>query len=149
MTNDVPGCPKGGLLSGTDKKDRLGGKYGDDEIHGLGGVDHILGGRGNDVLYGGDGNDALNGAWDNHNPDKLYCGPGKDVYDARNLDYADSSCEKKMKLVVRIDRTSRSFGPTVSWPALCPVLTGRDRRRAGPYRQVLGAACAFTRESRT
>ena len=40
--NDVPGCPKGGLLSGTDKRDNLAGKDGDDEIHGLGGRDFFV-----------------------------------------------------------------------------------------------------------
>jgi hypothetical protein len=57
-TNDLPGCPKGGLLSGTDKKDRLYGKDGDDVIRGLGGSDVVLGGRGNDVIYLGPGNDS-------------------------------------------------------------------------------------------
>src|SRR5215207_10561456 len=36
-TNDLPGCPKGGLLLGTDKADELSGEKGDDEIRGLGG----------------------------------------------------------------------------------------------------------------
>ena len=57
-TNDLPGCPKGGLLKGTDKPDMLDGKLGDDEIRGLGGSDHYLdGGPGNDIIYGGDGDD--------------------------------------------------------------------------------------------
>src|SRR5215207_3362726 len=37
ITNDLPGCPKGGLLLGTDKRDFLNGVDGDDEIRGLGG----------------------------------------------------------------------------------------------------------------
>jgi hypothetical protein len=57
-TNDVPGCPNGGLLSGTDGRDELHGKHGDDEIHGLGGVDAIFGEGGNDVIYGGLGEDT-------------------------------------------------------------------------------------------
>ena len=58
-TNDLPGCPKGGLLLGTDKPDMLDGKDGDDEIRGLGGSDHYLdGGDGSDIIYGGDGDDA-------------------------------------------------------------------------------------------
>src|SRR5215212_2473092 len=58
-TNDLPGCPKGGLLLGTDKNDMLDGKHGDDEVRGLGGSDHYLdGGDGNDIIYGGDGDDA-------------------------------------------------------------------------------------------
>src|SRR5918994_4966575 len=54
-TNDVPGCPKGGLLSGTDGRDKLDGKKGDDEIRGLGANDELWGGLGSDVIYGGAG----------------------------------------------------------------------------------------------
>ena len=112
VTNDVPGCPKGGLLLGTDKKDELGGEKGDDEIRGLGGNDVLAGGPGSDILYGGDGDDTLYAAGngdvmyggdgnDALSADlggpraKLYCGEGKDVYDADKDDYVDSSCEKK------------------------------------------------------
>jgi RTX calcium-binding nonapeptide repeat (4 copies) len=57
-TNDLPSCPKGGLLLGTDKPDMLDGRDGDDEVRGLGGSDHYLdGGPGNDIIYGGDGDD--------------------------------------------------------------------------------------------
>src|SRR5215207_8888446 len=63
-TNDLPGCPKGGLLLGTDKKDKLLGQEGDDKIRGLGGFDDLKGGAGNDILYGGDGDDLLEPAWD-------------------------------------------------------------------------------------
>src|SRR5215204_6841473 len=61
-TNDVPGCPKGGLLSGTNRRDKLDGEDGDDEIRGLGGDDEVLwGGSGSDVIYGGPGDDSLEG----------------------------------------------------------------------------------------
>jgi hypothetical protein len=40
-TNDIPGCPKGGLLKGTDKADELAGEKGDDEIRSLGGSDLV------------------------------------------------------------------------------------------------------------
>jgi Ca2+-binding RTX toxin-like protein len=60
-TNDVPGCPYGGLLSGTDKADALDGLKGEDEIHGLGGSDSIFGGVGKDVIYGGPGDDLMSG----------------------------------------------------------------------------------------
>jgi hypothetical protein len=64
-TNDVPGCPKGGMLSGTDGIDKLYAKDGDDEIHSLGGDDwFIYGGYGDDVLYGGEGDDFLDGRMD-------------------------------------------------------------------------------------
>ena len=76
-TNDLPGCPKGGLLVGTDKADKLDGKDGDDEIRSLGGADGlIIGGAGNDVIYGGPGDDAtLSGEEGN---DGVYGGDGDD-----------------------------------------------------------------------
>ena len=117
-TNDLPGCPSGGLLSGTDNTDRLAGKDGDDEIHGLGGSDGLIGGDGNDVIYGGPDRDSLqdgngadvlyggtgndfvilaSGPFEDGQRDKLYCGPGKDTYGGGKLDYVDSSCEVKWK----------------------------------------------------
>ena len=132
ITNDLRGCPNGGLLLGTDKRDKLGGLEGDDEIRGLGGkdeiygdngndviyagpgegsfvgkyvgpvvrddkVEYISGGNGADVIYGGDGSDFIDARGDKQprQPDKLYCGKGKDQYDADPMDYVDSSCEKK------------------------------------------------------
>src|SRR5215217_6540123 len=74
-TNDLPGCPKGGLLLGTDKADELDGEKGDDEVRGLGGSDDIMGGDGNDVLYGGSGRDGV-GGYDGD--DIIYGGPGDD-----------------------------------------------------------------------
>jgi len=136
-TNDLPGCPKGGLLSGTDENDTLYGGEGEDKVRGLGDSDTIFGGAGNDViyggpgndspldgsegddvvyggdgdelemgggegkdvLYGGDGNEFLVGGRDKRQPDKLYCGEGRDQYVADENDYVDSSCEKKAKWV--------------------------------------------------
>ena len=132
ITNDLRGCLDSGLLSGTDKPDKLGGLEGDDEIRGLGGKDEIYGDNGNDVIYagpgegsfdgkyvgpvlrddkveyvdggngadiiyGGDGSDFIDARGDKQprQPDKLYCGKGKDQYDADKMDYVDSSCEKK------------------------------------------------------
>jgi RTX calcium-binding nonapeptide repeat (4 copies) len=108
-TNDLPGCPKGGLLLGTDKRDKLDGKDGDDEIRGLGGSDGISDGPGDDVIYGGDGDDNFYGdeghdviyggdgndmlASNDDGGDKLYCGAGRDKYFANPTDYVDSSCE--------------------------------------------------------
>ena len=74
-TNDLPGCPKGGLLLGTDKPDLLAGEKGDDEVRGLGGSDDIMGGDGNDILYGGSESDAV-GGYDGD--DVIYGGPGND-----------------------------------------------------------------------
>ena len=117
-TNDLPGCPKGGLLLGTDKSDglpadrpSLDGKDGDDKIRGLGGSDYIFPGSGDDVvyggdgddfvypdvgkdvIYGGDGNDVLASNDTDGQRDKLYCGAGSDKYHADPTDYMDSSCE--------------------------------------------------------
>jgi hypothetical protein len=95
VTNDVPGCPKGGLLSGTDGSDTppegrgLDGKDGDDEIRGLGGSDEIYGASGSDVVYGGPGNDFLfswgvYGGGNDRNRDVLYGGDGADDLYAGN-----------------------------------------------------------------
>ena len=84
-TNDLPGCPKGGLLLGTDKDDRLYGKDGDDEIRGLGGSDLVLGGRGNDVIYLGPGDDGIQGAdyrYQSAGDDVIYGGSGDDLLQA-------------------------------------------------------------------
>src|SRR5215204_5149610 len=97
LTNDVPGCPKGGLLSGTASNDMLDGLEGDDQIRGLGAKDQLLAGKGSDViyggpgddlevlgaggedvLYGGDGDDVLSGDW---GKDVIYGGDGNDLLD--------------------------------------------------------------------
>lgn len=84
LTNDVPGCHnKGGLLSGTDGRDKLDGKMGDDEIRGLGEKDDLIGGSGSDVIYGGPGDDFLKGnTFMGHDHDRardiLHGGPGRD-----------------------------------------------------------------------
>src|SRR5215216_3933819 len=67
-TNDLPGCPKGGLLLGTDGpntdinspiQDYLYGGDGEDEVRGLGANDELWGGLGSDVIYGGPGSDEM------------------------------------------------------------------------------------------
>ena len=81
LTNDVPGCPKGGLLRGTDGPDSLYGGDGDDETRSLGGKDHILGGPGNDVIYGGPGGEeVLDG---DEGDDVIYGGPGVDYINGK------------------------------------------------------------------
>jgi RTX calcium-binding nonapeptide repeat (4 copies) len=84
-TNDLPDCPKGGLLLGTDKADKLGAKEGGDEIRGLGAADQIFGGVGKDVIYGGPGDDSLLVGDDG--ADVIYGGDGDDGLDgARDKD---------------------------------------------------------------
>src|SRR5215207_2085183 len=75
-TNDLPGCPKGGLLLGTNGKDKLYGGEGDDEIRGLGAKDAIVGGDGNDVIYAGPGNEYF--LSDGKGDDVIYGGDGDD-----------------------------------------------------------------------
>ena len=48
LTNDVPGCPTGGLLTGTEGADILTGEKGKDEVRALGTPDGQA-----DELYGG------------------------------------------------------------------------------------------------
>jgi RTX calcium-binding nonapeptide repeat (4 copies) len=74
VTNDMSGCPTGGLLSGTDKPDNLAGKKGDDEILGLGDQDALHGGPGNDLMVGG----TKHGEGHYKSNDVLYGGPGAD-----------------------------------------------------------------------
>lgn len=76
VTNDVPGCPRGGLLSGTDGSDNLAGMDGDDKIRGLGDQDALYGGPGNDFLVGG--TDQEEGHYKSN--DVLRGGPGSDVF---------------------------------------------------------------------
>jgi hypothetical protein len=99
-TNDVPGCPKGGLLLGTDgpntginspMQDYLYGGDGDDEVRGLGANDEIYGGLGGDVIYGGPGFDWMaagavrgpdrskNKLYGGDGPDDMYGADGEDV----------------------------------------------------------------------
>jgi Ca2+-binding RTX toxin-like protein len=78
-SNDLPGCPKGGLLLGNEGLDSLAGEKGDDEVRGLGGKDYVMGGPGNDVIYGGADNDGLNGdGREEEGNDIIYGGPGDD-----------------------------------------------------------------------
>src|SRR5215207_520881 len=80
-TNDLPGCPNGGLLLGTDKPDKLAGKDGDDKIRGLGGPDHIVAGPGNDVIYGGPGGEPVFDG--DEGDDVIYGGPGGDYINGK------------------------------------------------------------------
>ena len=80
-TNDLPGCPKGGLLLGTNKPDKLSGKEGKDEIRGLGAADFIFGGVGDDVIYAGPGDDMS--LFGDEGDDVIYGGDGDDGVEER------------------------------------------------------------------
>jgi Ca2+-binding RTX toxin-like protein len=80
---------------GDDAVDTSGDDDGDDVIYGSDGDDEwIGGGNGEDVIYGGDGIDFIISSLDDQ-PDKLYCGEGKDYYNADKNDQVSSSCEEK------------------------------------------------------
>jgi Ca2+-binding RTX toxin-like protein len=84
-TNDVPGCPKGGEITGTDRTDYLYGGDGEDEMRGLGEPDDLYGGLGGDVIYGGSGDDSLDSGEIggvmrlDGSDDVLYGGDGSDL----------------------------------------------------------------------
>src|SRR5215207_1266569 len=77
-TNDLPGCPKGGLLSGTNKADLLAGQAGEDEVRGLGGSDDIYGGLGSDVIHAGPGDDGVDSSSSSDGGDDVYYGGAGD-----------------------------------------------------------------------
>jgi hypothetical protein len=74
-TNDVPGGPWGGVLSGTEEDDNLAGEDGEDEAYALGGDDDVEGGACDDKVYGEPGDDAILGGTGS---DVIYGGPGRD-----------------------------------------------------------------------
>jgi Ca2+-binding RTX toxin-like protein len=80
LTNDVPGCPTGGLLTGTEWADILTGEKGKDEVRAFGTpdaqADELYGGPDDDALHGGAGMDFLYGEQDN---DLLHGGDGADI----------------------------------------------------------------------
>jgi hypothetical protein len=79
----------------------LSGGKGDDVIYGGDGNDEVYDDQGEDVLYGGDGNDHIYAGGEARDltkdggRDKLYCGAGRDTYEADPNAYVDSSCEMK------------------------------------------------------
>jgi hypothetical protein len=85
ITNDLPGCPKGGLLLGTNKPEKLAGEDGADEVRGLGGSDEITDGLGKDLVYGGMGEDNLIGYGGDTSLDRFYGGPGNDIVQSRDV----------------------------------------------------------------
>ena len=102
---------------GLDTVGSSGGGEGSDVIYGGDGRDFLSGkDGGKDVLYGGDGNDYL-GTMGGGQQDKLYCGAGRDTYEADPIDYVSSSCEE--------DRLTYTGGPTLillAAAALCSAL---------------------------
>jgi hypothetical protein len=153
-TNDVPGCPKGGLLSGADRPvgdkdsgirglviDKLAGNEGNDEIRGLGGSDELYGGAGSDVIYGGPGGDFMYGTGTNTysdfgretDKDVYYGGDGSDtIYGGKGEDviYGGDGDDYIVAAPFNVD-----FGPNKQQDKLyCGA--GRDTYYAGPLDYV-------------
>ena len=111
VTNDVPGCPKGGLLLGTDKSDGLpadrpglDGGDGDDTIRGLGGNDEIFPGSGDDVVYLGPGNDDV---YPDTGKDVIYGGDGNDFLASNDpVGQGTSSIAAKARTATTLIRTT-------------------------------------------
>ena len=78
-------------LNGTSGDDVLSGTVGVDQMLGYGGDDNLHGGPGGDVLYGGRGDDLIYAR--DGQIDYIYCGSGKDSYDADAIDYVAPNCE--------------------------------------------------------
>ena len=85
LTNDLPGCPKGGLLSAklpdtgkwkvtSPTCGLMMGEKGNDEIRG---GSELYGGEGNDVIYAGPGGDFIEGQQD---ADVIHAGDGGDFF---------------------------------------------------------------------
>jgi hypothetical protein len=144
-TNDVPGCPKGGLLSGTDGRDHLDGKDGDDEIRGLGDKDDLSGGMGSDVIYGGPGDDSLSSGtvpastypyphgadW---SKSMLHGGPGEDsIYGAKGDDviYAGDGNDKWLMGGAGEDVIYGGDGNDTLWAASYKDDLGADKLYCG------------------
>ncbi len=87
-------------LRGSIRDEVLAAFAGDDALWGFGGEDLLVGGPGDDELYGGAGEDVLLGgpgadfveAADGE-PDRVLCGPGRDVVSADRLDRIYPDCE--------------------------------------------------------
>jgi Ca2+-binding RTX toxin-like protein len=144
-TNDVPGCPSGGLLSGTDKPDKLDGQDGDDEIRGLGDKDELMGGMGSDVIYGGPGDDSLSSGtvpastypyphgadW---SKSMLHGGPGEDsIYGAKGDDviYAGDGNDKWLMGGAGEDAIYGGDGNDTLWAASYKNDLGADKLYCG------------------
>jgi len=101
MAGTAAGLGSAATISGTNGPDRLRGTPQTDVLFGLGGGDHISGLGGNDLIDGGPGSDVLAGnagadrivsAGDGV-PDRVNCGPGRDIVNAGLGDSVGTSCE--------------------------------------------------------
>jgi Tol biopolymer transport system component len=100
-------------LEGGDGSDRIGrdsnvlhGDYGDDVVYAGAGDDLVRERHGRDALYGGPGDDTFHA--NDRPPDRIFCGPGRDVAVVDGLDRVHRSCEVIVRR--RVPRQPRERG---------------------------------------
>ena len=104
----IRGNARGERLVGTARADVLFGRGGNDVLHGLGGADFVDAGAGRDVVRAGDGPDLIAVETDGA-PDRVLCGPGRDIVTADEVDGArGADCEIVTR---RISRDPFRGGP--------------------------------------
>jgi polysaccharide deacetylase/hemolysin type calcium-binding protein len=111
----VQGGPEAETLIGTRKADRIFGRGGDDRLVGGPGNDLLVGGPGRDTIIGGPGADRISAA--DGEPDKIDCGPGRDVAVVDRLDTVAADCEVVRGEKQRPATTSRPSEDTAPAPS--------------------------------
>lgn len=104
----VTGTPRADNLKGTPRADVLDGRAGKDTLLGLTGSDVIVGGPGRDTIAAGKGDDRVP-AHSDGTPDRVACGPGRDIVTADGTDVVQRDCEIVSRQISS-DRTSDPIG---------------------------------------
>jgi Tol biopolymer transport system component len=91
----IVGTPGPDYAFGRDGADRIFGGLGDDRLFGGNGADRLYGGAGRDRIEAGAGADRI-GVSDGA-PDRVSCGPGRDVVWADSLDSVARNCESVVR----------------------------------------------------
>lgn len=105
-SDTIRGTTGNDIINGLGGNDRLYGGYGDDRLNGAAGNDTLYGYPGNDILSGGEHNDTLLPAmgrdksyggpgddtiraYQDAEPDSVFCGAGYDIADVQANDHVD------------------------------------------------------------
>ncbi|MBA3367046.1 MAG: exo-alpha-sialidase [Actinobacteria bacterium] len=95
------GAGAAATITGTQGADRLNGGSRADEIYGLAGNDRLSGNAGDDLIHAGSGRDSVSGGLGDDRlavqadaaPDRVACGPGRDIVNAEAIDRVAADCE--------------------------------------------------------
>jgi Ca2+-binding RTX toxin-like protein len=79
-------------VDGAGGKDRVRGDDGDDRVRGGVGDDRVVGDAGTDRIFGGAGNDVVDAR--DGEPDRVDCGPGRDLARLDRRDRLVRGCER-------------------------------------------------------